>query len=220
MTNIRQSVFNLYEKKTRDWLQLNLRNKIHFQKSLKSSFEYLRAFHATKIYPFDDFKKGLSPADEKILKNRALKLFTSADKTKNEKILEIIDEFKVIEKGCLHYCLNKENYSEAYHYLLFGSEDLMRVADKIQADVSGFSGRDILVKKGTSVIIHFNIPIIDISPDEFKEIFGCLNNYDSKVIHECRLDESFIHRSLINAENIVKFEKIKSVENKYNMPVY
>ncbi|HPS31734.1 MAG TPA: hypothetical protein PLZ43_15875 [bacterium] len=217
---IKKNVFNLYEKRSRDWLKLNLKSEFYFQKSLKSSFEYLRAFHATKTYPFDDFTKGLLPANDKLLKNRALKLFASVDKSKNEQISKVIHEFKVLEKGHLHYCLNKQNYSEAYHYLLFGSEDLLRVADKIQENILGFSGRDILVKKGTPVIIHFNIPIIELSHDELKEIYGCLNDYDSEIIHECCLEESFIHKTIVNAENIVKFEKIKSVENKYNMPVY
>lgn len=152
-----------------------------------SSFTKIRLFHATKIYNDDMspyLKNGLicdGTQMELLLRERANRVWNSIV-FHEVQIEDISKAFDAFSKRSGHYNYNRlflqlddRNYLEGVgcdHYLLYGSERLICIADDLAKIVNYNDGRlrKALLEDGVATIIHFDVPLINMQKDELEVI--------------------------------------------------
>ena len=210
------SILDVYEIDTRNWIAKVPSNLDDFKMELVERFQFVRAYHASKkLFP-DDFSGVLKPSSDEVVKGRALRIFTGRTDSEIQKITDIVQAFSLTDPGDLHYCLNRAAFTDAYQYHLYGSEDLMRIADLINEALPTFGARRLLIESGLPVIVHFDISIKDLSEQEIEEYHECFLDCDSVSIHCDRYLETFIHHNSI--PTIVQVQKVVRVANKFGKP--
>jgi len=204
-------------KKVFDYERFNLNSEDFSRKDISevtnyllNSFTFVKAYHATKIYPFDDFAVGLLPITLKDQKERLKKIILPEYPKYAESIVKIIDgtNFKYYEN--LYYVISREVFNKAYHYHRYGSENFLRIVDNISKEIPEFKGRQLLKETGKPTTIHFLIRFSDLKEDELREISEYLITNNNGL--------GFCHKKKIPANQIIKFEDVPLPWNSKNFP--
>jgi hypothetical protein len=200
-------IFDFQEPKTRYWIRRNNSSKKYFIESFKKYYDYIRGFYCTKIQSFDDFSEGILPGNVAIIKEKACRLFCIHKN--NTLTSEIIKNHIVKEVRKLHFFIVRASIKNAITYALFGSEELIRIADKINERQNDIDARKILIKSGKPVIFHLNVPTEYLSNKEIGLLFDVIMQNDLETIDSNALiAESLFIRKKLLPEHIVRIEKL------------
>lgn len=178
------------------------------------------AYHGTKMFSEHAFSDGLSFSDSSVVKRLARQVFRSDGDVLQKRIDEIIDDFEINFSGQLHYCLNKDLLIRCYHYLMFGGENLLVLADRLGELIPQISFRNLLYKTGMPAIVHFQIDLMDLSEIEIDEISTMINDILSTRNKKISLHRSFIHKKIIQVQDIIRLETRSNVKNVQGIPIY
>jgi hypothetical protein len=191
-----------------------------FLSAIKNKRGKIIAYHGTKMFSDDAFSDGLSFSESAVIKRLARQVFRSDDGLLQKRIDGIIDGFKINFSGQLHYCLNKDLFIRCDHYLMFGGENLLVLADRLRESIPQISFRNLLYKIGKPTIVHFQIDIVDLSKIEVDEICEMINDILLERNKSISLHRSFIHKKCIPIQNIIKLETRSNVINVQGLPIY
>ncbi|NRS88948.1 hypothetical protein HNQ02_001868 [Flavobacterium sp. 7E] len=183
-----------------------------FRIAFKKEFKHIVAFHATNLSDEELISiqtEGLKIASKELLEKKAKHRFVvhqSEELTKEiEKDIsdwfstEDLHENKFYTKNEINFGLLKDGLFENYHYLLFGAESLLPVADYLRKRYYK-SFRRILVNSGLHYMIEVLIPVIktdDIWIDNIYDYFtdGCP-------------EVNLVYYSNLSYKNIVNIERV------------
>ena len=203
-------IFDFNDLYTIKWSQQNEKSE-SFLVAFKDHFQFIRGYHCSKIFNDNDFHQGLFPGNEKIIKDKARYIFRN-DSRFNE-ISLIIDEHHISELGELHFFVAKQAIKIAYHYCLFGSEELVRIANKIDSLLIGVNARRKIIDLGKPVILHINVPISVVDDNEILIIQEIIQENDIESIsNNDFIEQSLLINTKIEYKEIVKIEFIDQKE--------
>ncbi|RYE52724.1 MAG: hypothetical protein EOP48_15890 [Sphingobacteriales bacterium] len=144
------------------------RTKKGFAKAFRTKFECIVVYHATKI----DLKEhdailseGMRRTTTTFLYDKAISRFIlpTDDPDQQQEILAGIDSYfeqnRFITVGEINFSIDRKLLlNECYHYLFFGPESLLPVADALRKDLKIYF-RSRLVDFGSPVIISAYVPV-------------------------------------------------------------
>lgn len=144
------------------------RTKRGFARAFRKKFDRIIVYHATKIDQMESSKvlsEGMRRTTSPSLYQKAINrliLPTDLPDHKNE-ILAIIDHYfennRFITVGEINFSIDRKLLlTECYHYLLFGPESLLPVADRLREDLKK-QFRSRLVDFGSPAIISAFVPV-------------------------------------------------------------
>ncbi|VXB07884.1 conserved hypothetical protein [Flavobacterium sp. 9R] len=181
-----------------------------FRIAFRKNFEYIVAFHATNLSNEElqcVEKEGLKVASKELLEKKAIHRFiVNKSKEIEEDIKEwfITDDLcenKFYTKGEINFGLSKDDLFEHYHYLLFGAESLLPLADYLKKKHRK-PFRQILVDSGLHYIIEVLIPVVKTDDEWIDSIYDFFyRDYYFPVYLGYYTD--------LSNENIVKIEKVE-----------
>ena len=156
-----------------------------FTKSFKTDYDSVIAYHATKLNDKElkDLKtKGIRKGSKSLLYRKSIDRFLSPKDNKEirKKIKTEIDlYFKCVKdnpKTEINFGLDKHGLTEeSYHYLLFGPETLLPLADKLKAKFD-ISFRKRMADFGKPYLIMVDIPLKHVDNLSVGGIFEYLVN--------------------------------------------
>nr|WP_315174186.1 hypothetical protein [uncultured Flavobacterium sp.] len=185
----------------------SFQNVEDFRIAFRKKIEYIVAFHATNLSDEElkcIKKEGLKVASKELLEKKAIHRFVV---NKSKEIEEDIKEWfstddlcenKFYTKNEINFGLLKDDLFEHYHYLLFGAESLLPVADYLRKKhCKPF--RQILVNSGLHYIIEVLIPVVKTDDEWIDSIYDFFNkNSDVPLVYNYDLPK----------DNIVKIEEV------------
>ncbi|BDU24615.1 hypothetical protein [Flavobacterium sp. GSB-24] len=192
-----------------------------FRISFREKFEYIVAFHATNLSN-QEFKyiqkEGLKVASKELLEKKAKHRFiiNETEELSNEIEKSISEWFstdnphenKFYTKNEINFGLLKEDLFEHYHYLLFGAESLLPVADYLRKKYRK-SFRRILVDSGLHYIIKVLIPVEKTNDEWIDCIYDFFNDQNSEV--------PLVYNYDLPRENILNIEKVNRPIDRQNL---
>ncbi|MBE0392637.1 MULTISPECIES: hypothetical protein [unclassified Flavobacterium] len=195
---------------------------VAFRTAFKLKFKYIVAFHATNLSNEELIciqKKGLKIASKELLESKAIHRFiVNESESKSKEIEKDIKEWfsnerlydnKFYTKNEINFGLVKDDLFENYHYLLFGSESLLQVADYLKKKHHK-SFRQILVNSGFHYIIEVLIPVAKIDDEWIDSIYDFFKGEYSFPI-------SLVYYTDLSHGFIVKIEKVTRPNDKQNL---
>ena len=191
-------------------------------KKLRSCLETrqgsISCYHAGK--QFDDFgyHDGLKAGSCVLIRELARNVFRVADSGAQKIIHETIDNYKAKLTGQLHYCLDRRILQREYHYLYFGSESLLVLADQLKAILPKHNFRMMLINSGRPVIVNFTLRIAELSKTELEEIAGILEKAMENRYRDPFLRKSFVHYGDVGTNKVLSIKKVKLPVNVKNLP--
>ena len=172
-----------------------------------SDIGFIRCYHYGKIFPCDDFSKGIYPGKFEFIKKRAEYLFFDGinDKTINQIILNN----NYSDKGKLFFCYTKKSLNNMVNYILQGSEALYFIAQDIEKILPNINLKRKLFNSGKPVVFHINIPIQDFMKKNIEILYREINSNGFDYIsknddYDCG---PYITKP-INSCNIIKKEEL------------
>jgi hypothetical protein len=199
----------------------SFQNVDDFRIAFREKFEYIVAFHATNLTD-EELKciqtEGLKIASKKLLEKKAKHRFIINESEELSKDIEknISEWFstddpyenKFYTKNEINFGLVKEDLFENYHYLLFGAESLLPVADYLRKKHHK-SFRRMLVNLGLHYIIEVLIPVIKTNDEWIDSIFDYFNDRYFAI--------SLVYYHDLAKENIVKIEEVDRPIDRQNL---
>ena len=164
------------------------------------------------------YHNGLKVGSSALIRCLARKVFRVEDSDTQKLLYQEIDQFKVKRAGQLHYCLDKRAYQRAYHYLYFGSESLIRLADQLKSILPQHNFRRMLIASGDPVIVNFSLRIAELDDIELEEIEGILEKALKNRHRDPFLGRSFVHYADVGADNLLSIKKVKLPTNIHKIP--
>jgi hypothetical protein len=136
---------------------------------MREHYEFIRAFHACRTDSIEPYEKqGLIPCDPAALNRRAREIFQN--KAGVEAVIQDLAvndsaySYRDHNGGKVWFCLEEEELTEfCGHYLLYGSEYLLAIANRIGES-------DALRKQGRATLIECNVPIDDLEESDIREL--------------------------------------------------
>jgi hypothetical protein len=184
------------------------RSTKRFLTSFRKDFNSIIAYHGTRIAVHEKLSiknNGLRCANIEGMKRMAVDRFILPSDTTEiqEYILNTIDDFFITELpitiGEVNLVMDRELFKENYHYLLFGPESLLPLADRLKRE-KRIMTRKRMVDYGTSTIVKALVPAV-ISKDMWiTGIYEYINNGF--------IDISLVIRESLPAENILDIEPV------------
>ena len=183
-----------------------------FVTAFKKKYNLISAYHATNLDRGELAlvkKQGLKTSSPELLQTLALTRFLSAEDPPDvrSEIKGDIERyisggrFGYPNRGEINFGLNRQQLmDEFYHYLLFGPETLLPLADQLKQKYS-ISFRQRMMNHGDHVMINAAIPVADVDEEWIEAIYEYLVNGFS----EC----SLVYYNNLPAENILKIQKVK-----------
>jgi hypothetical protein len=184
---------------------------------LPGGFGFVRAFHGCRALSVHSYwKKGILPSNPNSLNRIARRIFSNKERVedviKNLATEEYGSSYRNHNEGKVFFCLQMEHLiEECGHYLLYGSEYLLSIANHIHEP-------EVLRRRGRATVIESNVPTKDIPPDFLyclageilREIFERQSNdtYESEV-----LDFGFPIVAALSPENIVRLHHPTGIPN-------
>lgn len=198
----------------------SFQNVEDFRIAFRKKYEYIVAFHATNLSDEEVKciqKEGLKIASKELLEKKAIDRFiVNESEKKSEEIEKDIKEWfstddlyenKFYTKNEINFGLLKDDLFEHYHYLLFGAESLLPVADYLRKKHRK-PFKQILVNSGLHYIIEVLIPVVKTDDEWIDSIYDFFNkNSDVPLVYNYDLP----------IENIVKIEKVDRPIDKQNL---
>lgn len=179
------------------------RNVRRFLMAFRESYEFIIAYHSTRL---DEKERaglkisGLTTTSNELLKEKAHTRFVKPSDTPSMKqqIGKIIDDFfreeQLVTIGQINLVIDKELTEECYHYLLFGPESLLPLADNLRRMLhTSFRGR--MADFGTPVIVKARVPVASTHDTWVQGIFEYIKNGFPDV--------SLVYRNDLPPENII-----------------
>lgn len=199
--------FDIENSKCEDFVY-SFQNVIDFRNSFKNKFKYIVAYHGTNLSNEElnsVNKNGLKLASKDLIIKKAKHRFVENNNVNSNKeiendIIQYFTENELHTKNEINFGLVKSDLIENYHYLLFGSESLLPLADYLKSKYYK-SFRKILVESGLHYILEVLIPV-EKTEDIWIDII-----YD--YFHESTFAISIVHYYNLPIENIVKIEKVE-----------
>jgi hypothetical protein len=199
----------------------SFQNVEDFRIAFRKKFKYIVAFHATNLSD-KELKcvqnEGLKVASEEFLEKKAIHRFVENESEKfSEEIKKDINEWfstndlyenKFYTKNEINFGLLKDDLLEHYHYLLFGAESLLPVADYLKKKHRK-SFRRILVNSGLHYIIEVLIPVVKTDDQWIDSIYDSFNDAYFSV--------SLVYNNNLSNENIINIEKVDRPNDKQNL---
>lgn len=185
----------------------NFKNITDFRKEFKKQFKYIIAYHATNlsINELNNVNKyGLKLTSKKLLVKKAKDKFIS---NVNHQIVKEIENYFNENENELP-TLNQINFGlikshlieDHYHYLLFGSETLLKIADLLKRKYNK-SFRQLLVESGSHYIIKAKIPVCKIDDKWIDAIY--------ESFFEALSEISLVYYNNLPAKNLIIIKKIE-----------
>lgn len=192
-----------------------------FRTAFRKEFEYIIGFHATNLSE-DEFKciktEGLKIASKELLEKKAKHRFIRKEfeELSNEIEKDItmwfstddLYENKFYTKNEINFGLIRDDLFEHYHYLLFGAESLLPVADYLtKRHHKQF--RRILADSGLHYIIEAIIPVEKTNDIWIDCIYDFFKNES--------LDIPLVYNYDLLSENIVNIEEVDRPVDRQNL---
>ncbi len=185
--------------------------------SVKSDFDSIVAYHGTKLNDRElkDLKtQGIRRGSKSLLYRKAIERFISPDdKRELKKAIKIeIDRFFKAINGKhrteIHFGIDKYELIEKWnHYLFFGTETLLPLADKLKQKFD-ISFRQRMITSGKPYLITADIPLNLVDEEHISGIFDYLVNGASEA--------SLVYYRQIPATWILKISEVKRLVNTQN----
>ncbi|OUL64224.1 hypothetical protein [Flavobacterium sp. AJR] len=199
----------------------SFQNTEDFRVAFRGKFQFIVAFHATNLSDKElkcIQKEGLKKASKELLEKKAKHRFVINESEElSKEIKKNIREWfatdnphenKFYTKDEINFGLIKEDLFEHYHYLLFGAESLLPVADYLRKKHYK-SFRQILVNSGLHYIIEVLIPVVKTNDIWIDCIYDFFNNNS--------LDIPLVYNYDLPSENILKIEKVNRPIDRQNL---
>jgi len=177
-------IFDLNRKSCCDYVY-RFDNIETFTKSFKADYDSIVAYHATKLNDKelkDLIAKGIRKGSKSLLYRKAVDRFVSPkdeEKIKKEIENEIdlhFKSFKTYTKTEINFAINRDGITQqSYHYLLFGPETLLPLADNLKTKF-GISFRQRMADFGKSYLVTVAIPLKHVGNLWIRGIFEYLIN--------------------------------------------
>jgi hypothetical protein len=197
--------------------------KTRLSERLPDRYQFIRAFHGCRtdsIKPY--LERGLRPSDPSALGRLALEIFT--DREQVEAAIQDLsrDDFSGsysdYNKGKVFFCLQMEELVEQCgHYLLYGSEYLLAIANRLGRPES-------LRNRGRATVIECNVPIEDIGSEDVRCLAGevlreIFERYCDRTYRPETLSFGFAITTPLQPNNIVAIHHPTRIPNpiNYNM---
>lgn len=180
----------------------------------------ISCFHAGKQFEELRYHDGLLVGNHTLIRRLAKNVFRVANSSEQKVIEREIDNYEAKTIRELHYCLDRRVFNKAYHYLYFGSESLIVIADLLKTKLPQYNFRGMLIRSGRPVIVNFSLRTSELDDTEVKEIATIL---DGALKHRNRdpfLGTSFVHRTDIGVDKVLSIKKVKLPTNFMNIPEY
>ncbi|RKR84305.1 hypothetical protein BDD43_4537 [Mucilaginibacter gracilis] len=181
-----------------------------FLTSFRQDFHFIIAYHGTRINDLEHLSiktNGLVIASIDGMRQKAIdRLILSSDpEPVKVQIESIIDDFFISDRpitiGEVNTVMDRELFTGGYHYLLFGPESLLPLADRIRRELNIFTRRR-LVDFGQSAIVKVQIPT-EMSKDLWiKGIYEYINNGF--------IDVSLVIRESLASTNIIDIDYVST----------
>ena len=153
--------------------------------SLSCHYEYIVAFHATKSDSAADFlTRGIRLSDTSFLERRARELFGESDVVNQAIAVLRQSGYARHNNGRVYLALTKSVcIREHSHYMLYGSEYLARIADRI--------GRSAELRSvGSPLIVECLIPRAALSSEFWRgRSFAMLEDYFTRVLRPAEIGQ-------------------------------
>lgn len=200
----------------------SFQNVEDFRIAFRKKYEYIVAFHATNLSDEElkcIQKEGLEVASKELLEKKAIHRFiVNESEKKSEEIEKDIKEWfskddlyenKFYTKNEINFGLLKDDLFEHYHYLLFGAESLLPLADYLKKKHRK-PFRQILIDSGLHYIIEVLIPVVKTDDEWIDSIYDFFyRDYYFPVYLGYYTD--------LSNENIVKIEKVERPNDVQNL---
>lgn len=198
----------------------SFQNAEDFRIAFRKKYEYIVAFHATNLSDEEVKciqKEGLKIASKELLEKKAIHRFIVDESEEKSKEIEKdikewfstddICENKFITKNEINLGLLKDDLFEHYHYLLFGAESLLPLADYLRKKHHK-PFRQILVNSGLHYIIEVLIPVVKTDDYWIDNIYVFFNG---------RSEVPLVYNYDLSSKNIMKIEKVDRPIDKQNL---
>jgi hypothetical protein len=193
-----------------------------FRIAFIKKFVYIVAYHATNLSDEElkcIQKEGLKIASKELLEKKAIHRFiVNESESKSKEIEKDIKEWfstndsyenKFYTKNEINFGLLKDDLFEHYHYLLFGAESLLPIADYLRKKHRK-PFRQILVDSGLHYIIEVLIPVVKTDDEWIDSIYDFFKG-------DHYFPVSLVYYTDLSNENIVKIEKVERPNDKQNL---
>ncbi len=191
---------------------LSFSNISDFRSAFRKQYKFLLAYHATNLSTkdlLDVQKNGLRMTTVSFLMEKVKERFIGDEQ--NNDIKHAIEEYFCNNEphtlNEINFGLVKEDLFEHYHYLLFGSEALLPVADYLTAKYQ-MSYRRKMVETGQHYIVSAALPTDQIEDCWIDAIFDYFHGYNFPI--------SLVYNYNLAGYNIINIQKVakpKDIQN-------
>ena len=184
---------------------------------MRGHYEFIRAFHACRSDSIEPYKQhGLTPCVPAALDKCAMEIFQNkegvAAAIQDLALNDLEYSYRDFNNGKVWFCLEKEELTEnCGHYLLYGSEYLLAIANRIGES-------EALRKRGRATLIECNVPIDDLAEDDTKELAAdmlvkILETYCTRRCPDELTGFGFYIECKLEPNNIVQFHFPTAIPN-------
>ena len=210
-----ESIFYLEQKRCAKFVD-QFSNRPSFVDAFRKKYDLISAYHATNLDRTElgsVRKHGLQTSSSELLQTLALSRFLSDNDPPDlrSEIKSDIENyisggnFGYPNRGEINFGLNKEQLmNEFYHYLLFGPETLLPLADQLKQKYL-ISFRQRMMNHGDHVVINVKIPTINVDSDWIEGIYEYLVNDFP--------ESSLVYYKKLPADSIIKIQKVRRPED-------
>ncbi len=206
-----ESIFYLEKKRCTQFVE-TFSDHSKFTKAFRMKYELISAYHATNLNQMELAairEHGLQISSPALLQTLALARFISKDDPQEiqnnirSDIENYISAGKFVypNRGEINFGLNKAQLmTEFYHYLLFGPETLLPMADELKKKHS-ISFRQRMMNHGDHVVINMKIPTARVDKEWIEGIY--------KYVVNGFPESSLVYYENLLADNIVRIQKVR-----------
>ena len=199
-----------------EYFVYSFQNVNDFRSSFRSKFKYIIAYHGTNLTTEElesINNNGLRISTRDLIEKKAKHRFfkRNCNKHNNEienYISQYFNENELHTKDEINFGLIKSDIIQNYHYLLFGAESLLPLADFLRNKFHR-PFRKILVETGSHYIIKVKIPI-EKTDDKWIDLIYY-------YFHESDFPISLVHNYNLSAKNILKIEEVERPKDTQNL---
>ena len=201
-------IFDISDQDCVDYVE-SFTNKRKFLKDFKAQYTFIKAYHATKLsdQERESIKQnGLLTVSVALLKQKAINRFVKTSDSEPlqvamcEEVNTFLNNDPLITIGEINLGLEMVNLvHDYYHYLLFGSESLLPLADRLK-NKFGLPMRSRMIEFGSSYLITANVPIRYTN----RMWILCIYQYINEGFPEC----SLVYHNHLPPENIIEIKQL------------
>ncbi|HWZ02095.1 MAG TPA: hypothetical protein VNX40_00720 [Mucilaginibacter sp.] len=214
-----QETFNFNDKQCIQYLN-RFRSSKRFLASFRRKYTTIVAYHATNINEKERLSiqtNGLKRASSTLFRQKAIDRFilpTDPIATQME-ILEIIDNhfWRKVSIGEINLVIDNEllTHRDAYHYLLFGPESLLPLADDLRKKFN-VNFRNRMIEFGEHAIVKVIVPVSLTDDTWINNIYDYYNEYVREI---CLVIKEDLHQ-----ENIIEIKNVPRPYDYHNFLYY